>query len=114
MNTQISFKEMAERGKEILASQGPITYEKAKEQIDRLRKGSYLRSMQNLRITIQGGPISINQEFTEEFIKEVKDKPELIGKIINNMIENIGFPPKVYDTNVNESTQGDYSVVPCC
>lgn len=41
----ISFQEMAERGKEILARQGTITYEKAKTQVDRLRKGSYLRTM---------------------------------------------------------------------
>jgi hypothetical protein len=45
MDTQISFKEMAKRGKEILARQGPISYEGAKAQVDRLRKGSYLRSM---------------------------------------------------------------------
>lgn len=45
MNTQISFKQMAEKGKEILKSQGPITYEKAKEQVERLKKGSYLRKM---------------------------------------------------------------------
>ena len=36
---------MAKRGKEILAFQGPITYEEAEAQIDRLRKGSYLHRM---------------------------------------------------------------------
>lgn len=40
MNTQITFEEMAKRGKEILARQGPITYEQAKAQVDKLRRES--------------------------------------------------------------------------
>lgn len=45
MDTQITFEEMARRGKEILDKQGLVTFEQAKAQIERLKKGSYLRGM---------------------------------------------------------------------
>lgn len=45
MDTQISFEELSRRGKEILDKQGPVTFERAKEQVERLKKGSYLHKM---------------------------------------------------------------------
>ena len=40
METKITFVELAERQKKILANQKPITFEEAKEQVNRLRNAS--------------------------------------------------------------------------
>jgi predicted Rossmann fold nucleotide-binding protein DprA/Smf involved in DNA uptake len=71
---KITFKEMAERGKEILARQGPITYEEAKAQVDRLKKDSYLRKMEVDQIV---------EELKKIFTPEAMNQPRRI-KIYTN------------------------------
>lgn len=103
-NYSISFEELSRRQKEILDKQEPVTYEQAKAQVERLKKGSYLRRME-LEL-IKKKLEELWYEWRDESPRRIRIQTGPGGMdLFNEVMENDGGFERVYTDKVPRFTK---------
>lgn len=82
MNTNLTFKELAEKGRKILEKQPPVTFEQAKAQVERLKNASIAQRLEYL--PLKQGVLSSNlsgSTKTNDMGKIEKKKAKILERI---------------------------------
>lgn len=82
-NYSISFEELSRRQKEILDKQGPVTYEQAKAQVERLKKGSYLRRMKYERVYKEDLKVGDQVEARQCMVNYIRDEKGNVTGVVS-------------------------------